>query len=267
MNAFEKVIYALQFSAERPTNYSLFHIVFLILTVILSVLFVLFFRNAKQKTVDRILLVFWLIILIFEIYKQLVFNYSYKDGVSKWDYAWYAFPFQFCSSPLYVLPLAVFVKNQKFKEVCYSFISSFVLFGGLAVMLYPNDVFATDILGVQIQTMVHHGLMVVMGVYMLAYNRNKLGLKFYLKGLYVLAGFIIVALILDAIVPLFIDETFNMFFISKKYPCTLPVLSAIYPKVPYVAFVLIYAVGFSFVGLLISSIAIGITKLCMKLKK
>ena len=39
-------------------------------------------------------------------------------------------------------------------------------------MIYPNDVFSTQ-LGISIQTMVHHGMQVVLGVYVSVYNRNK----------------------------------------------------------------------------------------------
>ena len=40
------------------------------------------------------------------------------------------------------------------------------------------------------------------------------------------------------------DETFNMFYISPYFDCTLPILSEIYKQVPYIAFLGIYIVGF-----------------------
>ena len=47
------------------------------------------------------------------------------------------------------------------------------------------------------------------------------------------------------------DFTFNMFFISHRFPCTLPVLSGIYPVVPYPVFLLLYLVGFAAVAAII----------------
>jgi hypothetical protein len=66
-------------------------------------------------------------------------------------------------------------------------------------------------------------------------------------------------MLLNAIVPTFTNDTFNMFFISWKYPCTLPVLSDIYPKVPYIIFLLIYIVGFAIAGFIIYNIIYWIT--------
>ena len=43
-------------------------------------------------------------------------------------------------------------------------------------------------------------------------------------------------------------STFNMFFISPYFPCTLPVLSEIYPVVPYPVFLLLYVLGFITLG-------------------
>ena len=45
--------------------------------------------------------------------------------------------------------------------------------------------------------------------------------------------------------------SFNMFYISRHYDCSLPLLSAIYPKVPYPVFLLIYLLGFAVVAGLI----------------
>jgi hypothetical protein len=55
-----------------------------------------------------------------------------------------------------------------------------------------------------------------------------------------------------------------MFFVSPYFDCTLPVLSAIYPKVPYIAFLLIYNIGFAIVSLIVYSIQKLIIKLSIK---
>ena len=61
-----------------------------------------------------------------------------------------------------------------------------------------------------------------------------------------------------------IDETFNMFYISRHFECSLPILSMIYPKVPYLVFFLIYTLGFILVAMLIYYIVVGIYKLVKK---
>ena len=80
--------------------------------------------------------------------------------------------------------------------------------------------------------------------------------KYFLLGVIVLGVMIASALILNLIVPAFVkDETFNMFYISPYFDCTLPLLSGIYNKVPYLIFLFIYALGFALAGLLIWGVA------------
>jgi hypothetical protein len=44
------------------------------------------------------------------------------------------------------------------------------------------------------------------------------------------------------------SQTFNMFFISPYYACTLPILSIINEKVPYLVFLACYVLGFTAAG-------------------
>ena len=58
-----------------------------------------------------------------------------------------------------------------------------------------------------------------------------------------------------------------MFFISPHFDCTLPVLSIIYPKVPYIGFLIIYILGFSIVAGIVNLIYFGIYKLVCEFNK
>ena len=203
--------------------------------------------------------------VLFEAYKQLV--YPWNTATLTWRYPWYIFPFQLCSTPLYVLPVLIFSKNEKVKDACAAFLMTFSLFGGLVTILYPPQVFVSTI-GVNIQTMVHHGLQIVIGVFLACYYRKKLNLKFYFKGVIVFLITFIIALALNFIVPQFINESFNMFYISIYEPCTLPLLGDfIYPNVPWAVFLLIYLVGFTIIGLIFYYIEFGFSKINIKKAK
>ena len=101
-------------------------------------------------------LFFQLSLLFFEILKQVI--YTLQAG----HYQWYAFPFQFCSVPIYLVPLALLIRNEKIKTALYNFLSFYVLLAGLIVMFYPGDVFTTDVV-INFQTMIHHMSMVLIG--------------------------------------------------------------------------------------------------------
>ena len=250
---------------EKIQPYSAFHIVSFVIMVALCVALCVFCRNIKEKKLSRILMIIWGVLVFLEIYKQFVFSYSFNDaGEISWHYQWYAFPYQFCATPLTFIPFIALNKASNkltafVKEGAIAFCCTFNLFAGLAVMLSPGDVFNTYNLGIDVHTMIHHGMQMVLGIYLYVYYHGKLQYWSYLKALPIFGFFLVNAMILNAIVPTFTNDTFNMFFISWKFPCTLPVLADIYPKVPYIVFLLIYVVGFAIAGFIIYNIIYWIT--------
>ena len=268
MSVFEKIVYFLQRKMETPKLYGTWHIIALLLVIALTVFLVVKYRNAPDKSMRRILFAAWIIMVLLEIYKQIVFSMSSADGITAvWDFQWYAFPFQFCSTPLFALPFAAFLPEGKIRQAIMAFLSTFSLFAGLAVMIYPGDVFI-DMIGINFQTMVHHGFQVALGIFISAYYVRKHTLKTFAGGIAVFAVFCSVAMALNFAVHdvLKIEETFNMFYISPYYDCTLPILSIIYKAVPYFAFLLIYILGFSLVAALFFGISKGIAAVCGKKK-
>ena len=266
MTFFERMVALLQVEMTTPASYGIWHICFLLLAGAASVGAVWRFRDASEKTQRRLLLTVWLVLVTLEVYKQLVFSLDVTDGVADWSYQWYAFPFQFCSSPLYVLPFAIFPRSDRIRSAVMSFLATFSLFGGMAVMAYPGDVFI-GMIGINIQTMVHHGSQVVLGVLMVAWNRRRMDKVFFAKGIAVFAILAAVAMILNLGVHAALvsagmgDLTFNMFFISPYHPCTLPVLSLVYPAVPYPVFLALYLLGFSAVAGIVFGMEAGILHL------
>jgi len=126
-------------------------------------------------------------------------------------------------------------------------------------MIYPDSVFIPT-LGISIQTMVHHGLIVIIGFYVLISGRAKLVSKSLLG---VSALFVILFAMAISMNLLFknVDGTFNMFFVGPYYPCHLPVLSVIQAKFGYGVFLVAYVLGFILVAYITLLISMGIKKL------
>ena len=270
MNIFEKLIYFLESGTVVPTPYGIFHLVSVAITALITYLLIKYFKDCDDKTLRKLVLSFWIAFVILEIYKQTHMSFHFNDGDPYWDYQWYAFPFQFCSSPHFILPFVIFMKEGKVRNACISFMSFYCFVAGVSVFLVPTDVF-TEVIGNNIQTMYHHGMQIVFGIYFMVHFRKKLSFKYLTSGLTVLASLIAVALVLDvAIYKYFmangIDETFNMFFISPYFPCTLPVLSSIYTAVPYPVFLLLYISAFLIGGGIVYLAAMGTRALVTKKK-
>jgi hypothetical protein len=114
--------------------------------------------------------------------------------------------------------------------------------------------------------MIHHGVQVFFGTYLAFRYKHLLTFKHLVRatGIFVILCGIAMA-INQASFELFpsfgISEEMNMFFISPYHPCTLPVLSMIYPLVPYPVFLCIYVFGFMLCAGLVMFIMKGIRKL------
>ena len=182
----EKLITVLDTKMTTPTLYGWFHILSLILTVLAAVVLCKAHRKGDTKQVNRVVLWTALICIFLEVYKQ--FNYSFSVGESGivFDFQWYAFPWQFCSTPMYIGLLAGLTKKGKIHDACCAYLATFSVFAGLCVMAYPGDVFISTV-GINIQTMICHGSMVVLGIYLLFTGHVKLEQKTVVKAVPVFA--------------------------------------------------------------------------------
>ena len=266
MNAFEKFLVGFKATMQTPTNYGWFHLMFVAIAITVTVLLCIFAKNMQEKTFRKFVFWCWIVVLVLEIYKQVFYATLEVNGEQlNWIYKWGNFPFQLCSTPLYLLPFVAFMKDGKVRDSIISFLCTFAMFGGLVVFLYPNDVFVSMI-GINIQTMVHHGLQIVLGIFMLVYYRKKLDWKFFLKGIIVFGIAILTALLLNTVVYNTISHDFNMFYIGPYIKCHLPILSDVWTKVPYIVFLLIYVLGFILAAAIMFAIPYYLIKLIKKQK-
>ena len=251
---------------DRPGNYGWFHLMFVGIMAVLCMGLCLFGRKWSDKGVRRAALIMWIILLCTETYKMINFTFTpHEDGSITARYQWYAFPFQMCSSPLYILPFVAFLPDGRARDGCISFLAFFSLFAGISVYIYPNDVFVSTI-GINIQTMIHHGLQIVIGIFLCVHEAKKINFRFFLKGFVVFCVMVCIATALNEFIPPLIPEgeTFNMFFISRHYPCTLPVLSLAAEYIPNWSLPVLYAAGYFIAAWIVFTVARFLTRSARK---
>jgi len=204
-----------------------------------------------NNKIKKVLLISSLICIILEIYKQINFSFNYDNIHTWWSYQWYAFPFQFCSTPMYIALIAALTKNSKIERACYTFLATYGVIAGISVMLYPSTVFV-DTIGINIQTMIHHSMMVFIGIFLIINNKMQYNLKSLLNGTTVFVICVFIALIINiSTYYLNINEGLQMFFISPFHLSSLPIFNIIYSKVNYIIFLIIYILAFTFGAYLI----------------
>ena len=265
MAFWENLFQILDVKMERPVPYGWFHLLWLALTVIAAVLLCRYHKKDDPARVRHVVLTVAIIVAILEVYKQINFGFSYDNGIS-FDYAWYAFPFQFCSTPMYVGLLAGFTKKGRLHTSACAYLATYAVFAGICVMLYPTTVFI-DTIGINIQTMFCHGSMIFVGVYLLYSGYVKLEHKTILRAIPVFVCCVALAVIMNEIAyqtGLLETDTFDMFFISPYCEPSLPVYSLVQKAVAFPWCLLIYVSAFTLAAYLILLIAMEIKEIAAK---
>ena len=266
MTFFENVLRIFDYQMTEPGLFGWFHFMWIAL-VILGSLGLCLLHKKKAPSVPGVLLIVSLVVVLFEIYKQINYSFSYGDGI-KFDYQWYAFPFQFCSTPMYIGLLAGIIRKGKFHDALCAYLATFSVFAGICVTIYPGDVFVSTT-GINIQTMVCHGSMIVLGVYLFYTGHVKAEFKTVLKAACVFAVCVALATVMNEIAystGLLEKETFNMFYISRHCAPHLPVYSSVQNALPFPWCLVVYILGFSVAATLMLLIAMGVSRIAGRKK-
>lgn len=202
-------------------------------------------RNGK--TTDRVVLVYGLIMLAAEIYKQIFFT------VETGEYPWNLFPWQFCSTPMFAAVTAPLLKNGRVKDAIYRFLAFFGLIAGIMTIIIPEG-FYWDYVTITCHSFFWHTSIVIIGLYLIIAKGYAKSIENFFRewlgAAAVYSAAIGIALVLNAVWGLWLkdalrtEQTFNMFYISPFYNSSLPVFRDIQPNVPYPVFLFLYVLAF-----------------------
>jgi len=253
MTLFDKFINLFNGNMEVPGIVSIFHIVWVVLIGAITFFVIKFFKNCNEKVFRRICLITWIILLITETLKLVVLAFDIKTLT--YSFQWWAFPFQFCSSILYVLPLIVFLKEGKVRDAIISFTAYFVLFAGIlgtVIASYGTKTYLNH------QTMIHHGSQIMIGLLIIFRNKEKTDFKFWTKSHFVFLGFLVIAVILnEALYKVSQPGGINMFYISRLETNSQLLLGTLNDLLPWPLYLAVYTIGFVAISLLVFAISKG----------
>ncbi len=265
MPFFQEVLRFLDSKMTQPQPYGLFHLAFFAASVLAGVLLCATHKKGDDRRVRRVVLITAIVVTLFEIYKQINFSFSYDDGIA-FNYQWYIFPWQFCSTPLYAGLIAGFTKKGFVHRAANAYLATYAFFAGAAVMFLPTSVFI-DTIGINIQTMVCHGSMITVAIYLLYSGYVQANRHSFFRAAAVFCVMVGIAIILNEIgyrTGLTEDHYFNMFYISPYCDPHLPVYSDVQRLIPYPYCLFIYIAGFSTAAGLILLAVKGIQKITSK---
>lgn len=266
MQVIESILRFLDSKMETPQPYGWFHLAFLALSFLVALVLCLLWKKGVIKDVHRVVLIVAIVVGILEIYKQINYTFGYEGGISA-HYQWYAFPWQFCSTPLYIGLLAGLSRGKVHDHLC-SYLATYAFFAGTAVMLYPNTVFIPTV-GICIQTMICHGSMITVAIFLYYTGHVKIKFSTLLKAMPVFMICMAVAIGLNelaVVVGITENHTFNMFFISRHFDSTLPVYSLVHNAISgtatgYIISLVLYFFGFTACAGIMLGLAKGVKTL------
>jgi len=261
----EDFIHFLQGTMEEPEIISWFHFIALIPIIALAILIPLFFRNTKEKTYKRILFIFWVVLIILEIFKQLIKSFHYGNP-SYWEYSVRDFPFSVCSMVYYFIPIILFVnkeKHPKIVDAATGYLCFICLAAGIVVCIYPKMATST-LIYINIQTFIHHGSQVILGVLIYVWNRKNITIKTVYRSLIAFAITAVIAIIINvAFYPHFI----NMFFINPTRITNLPIGNIVQEKAGYPVYLIAFLTVIALMTFLTYFVETSIYKAVIKRSK
>ena len=232
-------------TGEAPKPLGNYHLLWITAVIIITITLVTLFSDASNKTTRIIIATIWILMLIFEIIKQIHCSLYVSGDQITWSYNWGAFPYQFCATPLYILPFAAFSRDGWHRRTAIVFLSSFAIIGGLAIFIFPNSVLSGNKF-VDFQSMFHHGIQIFLGVYLASRYRNLLTNEHF-KGATIAFLFMAYLAILLNVTYSKIStalegyHTFNMFFLSPYERYVPPALKDVgIETLPYPVFLIGY---------------------------
>ena len=264
MDLWKSILEFFATTGEVPVTLGSYHVAWLGAMVLMTIIAAVGGRKHSPKTVSNVVLATAIVVILLEIYKQI--TYTFGDGSGEPYSLWYAFPWQFCSTPMYIGLLAGLTRKGRIHNALCAYLATYAVFAGLAVMIYPNDVFVETI-GINVQTMICHGSMVVIGGYLYGSGHVKLKFTTVLKAMPVFAVCLAIAVLLNEHayqVGLLENHNFNMFYVSSHLESSLPVYGAIHNAVPFPMNLVIYILGFTAAATVILLLAKGIAALGRK---
>ena len=239
----------------RPEPFGAFHMIFVAVILLLGMAMILLRRYLPrgEENFKKMLILFGVGLLLLETGKQIVYSYTAEGG---WLYNWDRFPFQFCSTPIYVALAAMPLPPCKVRQALLCFLATYSPVAGCAVLFYPSPDVFHEILFLDIHTMVWHGAMLLFGLYLWLTEAVRPTVKTGLSAAAVYLPMPCVALALNELEMAtgFAGAfTFNMFYIARDGYCMIPILSRIQATVPYPLFFLSYVLLLGAGGALVTA--------------
>lgn len=185
-----------------------------IMFLVIGLMFVIY-HYVLKKNVNKTMIFLMIMFYVLEVIK---ISYMWID---KGEYPMHQLPFHLCSLPLYIMPLAVFVKNKKALQYIYPTLVGGLLFGGVMAMVYPSTIIGNGTsffpLSENIKPLlsfIYHPTMIFTAIFIVYSGLYKITFKNFYNGYPIMLGFMFIAMIANKV----LDKDFMLLNTGKGSP-------------------------------------------------
>ena len=198
-----------------PAPYSFFHIAFSLTGILLAAFVAVCLagrcRHNPTKSAS-VIAACGIILALGETYKQLFLYIVVNQGAFDW---WY-FPFQLCSTPMYLCLALPAVKGfPSVQQTICTYLQDFSLLGGVMALLEPSGLLHPYWV-LTLHGLIWHILLIFLGLFCCLSGISGHGKREYVKTLILLGSFCLIAFSINIIT----KGKADMFYISPYYPVT-----------------------------------------------
>lgn len=217
-----------------PPAYGTLHILMIVIGMTLCISLAWLCRKFDDRKNKILLLAFSGVLIASEIFKQLFLYFVICNN----SICWGEFPFQMCSLPMYLCPIAVLSKNKRVQKMCYGYMMCFNLLGGLAGVFEPSGVFH-DQVALTIHAVAWHYSLVFLSFYLNFSHRSGTTMAEYKDIVKLFVATCFIAFIINTLIGITVGAEVNMFFVGPN-PAPIIVFNTISAKYGWAASTAIY---------------------------
>ena len=246
----KKFMAFLRLEMAQPPAFGTFHLVAFALTLLTTIALCFFCHDVDDATYRRILFVIWIVMVVMEALKQFSKCYVISDdGSIVWGYDWTTFPFQLCDGPLYLLLPIALMPDGKVRNALSLYSATYIVLGGLSTYILISTTFG-NVAYWNVQTLAHHGLQIVSGVFIGIHNRkNWTDWKNFSSAVVVFLPAVVIATTLNIVLHYLVPgQEINMFFISPFFKKTMPIWNEAWHKLHWTINIAIYVFGVTIIA-------------------
>jgi uncharacterized membrane protein YwaF len=234
MNIIESFMNSIAREMTPPNAYGTVHIILIVVGLTACISLAYLCRNLGERGNKILLLSFAGVLILSEIFKQLFLYYVLCDS----SICWGELPFQMCSLPMYLCPIAVFAKSERVKRAAYGFMMCFNLLGGFAGMFEPSGIFLKQV-PLTIHAVAWHVSLVFLGLYIMFSGRAGRDPKEFGDVVKTFLVCCFIAFVINTLVGITVGDKINMFFVGPNNSPII-VFNTISKKFGWVASTVIY---------------------------